>query len=450
MHADYTRAAKDDSPASIEAGKKRKSRRKKDLSKNGRKRRGDCNAASASLIISGIGLGGWVAYASAAYAWADYIDYQRLHTPPSQPPLPPPSPQPLPPPPPSPDLPPPLPPWPPPSTSPGGPPPPPSPPPSPSPPSPPPPPPPPPPRMSPTPPPSPSPSAPTAAALVHELNHRFASGGPNNDITRAGVIARLFDPSEKPSEPWLPCTADLGLWCAKFGDRLPASLINKRAPVLYTKGDSRGGGFILNPAHVVLYCAYAQDGSTMNKMCNPPGPSASCMPGCPTGHSDAGWCRNHQESIRDRCAWRPNQLGAGLCRLCRLCLTQSHHSAALGTRHIVATHRAHAQHCGRPQTCFVRHSQATCSRRSRTPRRTTSASATTNSSLTHEREHGARARQPAPCYTEHTRFLGCRLSSLTVRPAGGSTACHTSYRPSSTPRMRAPTRRRRFAMCTDG
>jgi len=144
---------------------------------------------------------------------------------------------------------------------------------------------------------------------VHELNHRFASGGPNNDITRAGVIARLFDPSEKPSEPWLPCTADLGLWCAKFGDRLPASLINKRAPVLYTKGDSRGGGFILNPAHVVLYCAYAQDGSTMNKMCNPPGPSASCMPGCPTGHSDAGWCRNHQESIRDRCAWRPNQLG---------------------------------------------------------------------------------------------------------------------------------------------
>ena len=41
----------------------------------------------------------------------------------------------------------------------------------------------------------------------------------------------------------------------------------------------------------------------MNKLCEPPGPSAWCLPGCPTGHSDAKWCPSDQ-----LCAWRPDQL----------------------------------------------------------------------------------------------------------------------------------------------
>jgi len=141
------------------------------------------------------------------------------------------------------------------------------------------------------------------------LNHRFEHGRPERSIERAGVLARLFDPSEKPGEPWLPCN-DPNLWCYKYGDRLPASLISRQAPRLYSKGDSRNAGFILNSNLVELYCAYPGDGSTMNKMCDPPGASAHCVPGCPTGHGDADWCQSRQESLQKygQCAWRPDQL----------------------------------------------------------------------------------------------------------------------------------------------
>ena len=121
------------------------------------------------------------------------------------------------------------------------------------------------------------------------------------------MLARLFDPSGKPDEPWIPCPLR-GMWCAKYGDRLPASLISKRTPMLYSKGDSTGGGFLLRTEYVELYCAYPTDGSTMNKMCDPPGRSPTCLPGCPTGHDDARWCQTRAESRGSSCAWQPDQL----------------------------------------------------------------------------------------------------------------------------------------------
>lgn len=137
------------------------------------------------------------------------------------------------------------------------------------------------------------------------LNRRFEHGRPSKDIGSAGVIARLFDPSEDPKEPWRPCS-NQKLWCKVYGDRMPASIINKRVPWLYSKGDSALAGFLIAPQTVSLYCAYSGDGSTMNKMCEPPGLSSSCMPGCPLGHDDTNWCSRRDEG--NQCAWRANQL----------------------------------------------------------------------------------------------------------------------------------------------
>ena len=80
------------------------------------------------------------------------------------------------------------------------------------------------------------------------LNHAFAAGRPSQELASAGVVARLFDPSEKPDEPWLPCPGGSSIWCRVYGDRMPCSIINAQAPHLYAKGDSKQGGFLLQPA----------------------------------------------------------------------------------------------------------------------------------------------------------------------------------------------------------
>lgn len=43
---------------------------------------------------------------------------------------------------------------------------------------------------------------------------------------------------------------------------MPASLINARAPWIYSKGDSHLAGFLINSAAAEIMCAYANDGST--------------------------------------------------------------------------------------------------------------------------------------------------------------------------------------------
>ena len=59
------------------------------------------------------------------------------------------------------------------------------------------------------------------------------------------------------------------------------------------------------PQALKILCAYDADGSSMNKMCEPPGNSPQCMPGCPLGHADASWCRTSRDT---QCAWRSDQL----------------------------------------------------------------------------------------------------------------------------------------------
>lgn len=47
-------------------------------------------------------------------------------------------------------------------------------------------------------------------------------------------------------------------------------------------------GFIFRPSENRIFCSYAGDGGSMNKVCDPPGQSEQCLPGC----WDAGpeWC----------------------------------------------------------------------------------------------------------------------------------------------------------------
>ena len=127
-------------------------------------------------------------------------------------------------------------------------------------------------------PPPPPPAPLTRAERVARLNERFRHGAPSSDLAAAGVLARQFDTLDDPVHPWLPCPADQ--WCAGFGDRWPASIINAGARHLYY-GDGKGG--VLIAPTVSIFCAYAEDGNSMDgsKVCNPlGGDGVSCIPGC--------------------------------------------------------------------------------------------------------------------------------------------------------------------------
>lgn len=147
------------------------------------------------------------------------------------------------------------------------------------------------------------------------INSEFADGRPSKQVARSGVLARFFDPSEDPDAPWLPCGMRQGApdWCRIYGDRMPASLISRRYPQLYAKGDSMGAGFLVEPSAASLLCAYPMDGSTMNKNClGREHDMRECTPGCPsrdaTGRWTTEWCRWGVEPASGACAWRPDQL----------------------------------------------------------------------------------------------------------------------------------------------
>ena len=117
------------------------------------------------------------------------------------------------------------------------------------------------------------------------LNVRFAEGRPSNDLASAGVLLRQFDSLGDPANPCLPCPSHL--WCGKFSDRWSASLVNSRVRHLYdgAKAGSavghvavaRPGGIVLSPS-VELFCAYAQDGNSMDE--------AKVCPGGARGEAD--------------------------------------------------------------------------------------------------------------------------------------------------------------------
>ena len=171
----------------------------------------------------------------------------------------------------------------------------------------------PPPVPPPTPPPpfTPPPASPTQSSTIARLNRRFIRGGPQAaaradrgaPLATLGVVARLFDPSSSPLQEWMPCAHG---WCAVYGDRLPASLISRQSPWLYSKPDSPQAGFIARSESVRLWCGYFVDGGTMSKVCDPPGKSATCTPGCPPGHLDAvKWCTSRAQM---QCGWKADEM----------------------------------------------------------------------------------------------------------------------------------------------
>ena len=172
-------------------------------------------------------------------------------------------------------------------------------------------PPPPPPMASPTPPfilsPAPLPPTPLVPgpsppplSVVDVLNARFRSGNNGRDaqVRDAGIFVHQFDfmdDGNPEGEPWTPGAGQM--WdqennrCCKSswdrGDRISTTLINAamtaelsgNVPV-YSFGL---GGILLSPEHNSLFCSFAYDVASMDRMCHPRGASEHCTPSFTTG-----------------------------------------------------------------------------------------------------------------------------------------------------------------------
>lgn len=154
--------------------------------------------------------------------------------------------------------------------------------------------PPPPPSIRPPPPPPPLPSP----EYVGELNQQFAVGRSSKALRDCGVLVHQIDPidtgrvadvvaAQQPQSnprPWAPCPRVEGSWCAKYGDRLSASLINRQVPFTFSP---KNPGFVISPARAKLLCSFPGDGGTMSKTCREDPERTGgkwtrtdCVPGC--------------------------------------------------------------------------------------------------------------------------------------------------------------------------
>lgn len=128
------------------------------------------------------------------------------------------------------------------------------------------------------------------------------------------MLVRQFDTLDDPERPWLPCPLQgPNSWCSKFSDRWATSFINTDSRVLYfetltidqNNGRSGVGGLVLSP-NVQIYCAYADDGNSMDpaKVCETlGGDGTSCIPGC---YPDGQQCADvHRDWL---CSYPPTQL----------------------------------------------------------------------------------------------------------------------------------------------
>lgn len=113
----------------------------------------------------------------------------------------------------------------------------------------------------------PLPSAPPLpdSALAALLNDRFARGRPSNDLDTAGVLVHSFDDMDQHADPWNPCPPSQ--WCARYGDRFSACLVNRRVPHLFNAGV---GGFViaaaaLQPLESAIACSWSYDAGTMGQ-----------------------------------------------------------------------------------------------------------------------------------------------------------------------------------------
>lgn len=157
----------------------------------------------------------------------------------------------------------------------------------------------PPPRPSPPLPPRPPPWTPyllrTPSQVASALNQRFADGLDGSEPA-PGVLVHVFDGFVRTlDEPWL-----IGSNGGVPADRISASLVNSRIRRLFS--GNQAAGFVLSYEHNSILCAWAVDAGTMSRNCNPPGPSASCTPGCSGGEK---WCEVEPTNY---CPWGKGHL----------------------------------------------------------------------------------------------------------------------------------------------
>ena len=94
-------------------------------------------------------------------------------------------------------------------------------------------------------------------------------------------------------------------WCANIADRMSASMVNRDVHLTFS---TAGAGVIIDPREVEVLCSYFYDGGTMAKLCDPPGVSRRCVPGCyAEGSENAVWC-DPPDAIY-QCAMKPDMLG---------------------------------------------------------------------------------------------------------------------------------------------
>ena len=114
-------------------------------------------------------------------------------------------------------------------------------------------------------------------------------------LANAGVLVHQFDAMDSGGghPAWLPCSTSE--WCARYRDRVSVSVVNAALPHVF---DADKPGFLVSPAVAVVLCAFAGDGGTMHKNCEPVGqPLERCTPGCTSnGWGAPKWCKDN--------AWR--------------------------------------------------------------------------------------------------------------------------------------------------
>ena len=168
-------------------------------------------------------------------------------------------------------------------------------------------------------------SAVVRSAVASRLNARFRVGRPSNDVEAAGVLYRGFDAlsfawssgwrRQKRSKvtppgpaPWLTDP----YFRKEVADRFSASVMNARLPYFFPSA-----GFVIAPAifREAAMCAFPEDVSSVNRTCDPPGRSKSCVPGCVAPGDPAWtWCqpsapyRGAARGNPQSCAWRADQL----------------------------------------------------------------------------------------------------------------------------------------------
>ena len=156
--------------------------------------------------------------------------------------------------------------------------------------------------------------------MAERINQRFRDGHASNDLDSVGVVIHQFDETENPDMPWKRCPQ----FCHGFGqlcgchflmDRITGSSISAAMPRNVDGSmpiwSPKAGGIIFRGSSNKLLCAFAGDGGTRARVCDPPGTSEHCTPGCTDKYNP--WCEmskvvRSQDVWCDGNPWRPDGL----------------------------------------------------------------------------------------------------------------------------------------------